>query len=123
MEILILIAKWWLATSLAIAAVLLGISVREWKIRRNRMDSHENKKEEPKPEPKRTCPFACESYHRDKIGARACLAGHWDERDYHERPLLSASTLEPIVPADCDRNTGDAMLQDIMRKARNRGWR
>lgn len=124
MEILILIAKWWLATSLAIAAGWgLGVGVRKLEIRRYNMGDASDKKIEPKDDPVRTCPFSCESFHRDKIGSRACLAGHWDERDYHKRPLLWAHTLEPIVPAGCDRTTGDAMLQDIMRKARNRGWR
>lgn len=124
METLIFLLKWWLAVGIAVALGCgLGFVAREYDKRRIRMDDASDKKQEPKDDSIRTCPFACESFHRDKIGSRACLAGHWDERDYHKRPLLWAHTLEPIVPAGCDRTTGDAMLQDIMRKARNKGWR
>lgn len=70
-----------------------------------------------------SCPFSCESYHRGRVGARACLAGHWDERDPHKLPRLIAKTMEPEIPPTCGAIKGKALLEDIMGKARRRGWR
>lgn len=81
-----------------------------------------NESELSKPPP-RTCPYSCESYHRGQTGTRACLAGRWDERDFRNKPLLRPDTLEPVIPDNCSILTGDALLEDIMSKARNRGWR
>lgn len=70
-----------------------------------------------------SCPFSCENYHRGRVGARACLAGHWDERDAHKLPRLIAKTLEPEIPPSCGAIKGKALLEDTMGKARRRGWR
>jgi hypothetical protein len=79
-----------------------------------------NEKSKPK---QQTCPHSCECYHRGKIGTRACLAKHWDERDPRLHPLLLQDTLEPVIPSACGAIKGDQLLADILTKARRRGWR
>lgn len=103
------------------ALIALAVQLQErWRIN---MEGKEEKKPETSKPPPRTCPFCCESYHRGRVGVRACLAGRWDERDFHNKPLLRADTLEPVVPDDCGILDGDILLLDIFRKARLRGWR
>jgi hypothetical protein len=75
-----------------------------------------------KPKPK-ICPLACESYRQGRVGARGCLAGHWDEQDPHKLPLLLPDTLQPVIPHTCAAIKGDALLEDVLAKARRRGWR
>jgi len=101
-------------------AVNTMIKIRDAEIRKVIMAIHmQNEKSKPKPQ---TCPSSCECYHTGKVGTRACLAGHWDERDPKLAPLLLPDTLEPAIPATCAAMKGDQLLEDVLTKARKRGW-